>query len=943
MSRFSSTLLHNFAFALALAILATLAWQGKRTQDALLGHTEAAASSLELITEIQGLLSALQDVETGSRGYLLTGQASYLEPYESGLADIGHLRGSLGERLLDRDPRYASWLAAFDDELAHRLRIARENNAARRELGFEGAARRLASSGGKQSMDRLRAHLDGLESAERTRLAADRAAVSQQFARGRLQLLYGSVVVLLLLVGTFVAMNRNLRSRQRLAAKARASEARMGALLLAVPDALFVIEEDDRLVPLSGSESLARTVPQGLSRRLREEARVVRDHGNAVPKPFEWQEPDDGRTFEVRMAAAGHGTLLAIIRNITEAMRTRREVREQRAFLRSVVDADESLIFVRDGAGRFVLCNRAFAALLGTVPRDVEGRLPRDIAGLPRVAALFDGDQRLFAGEPWDQGEVRVLDKAGEERWLLLHKQLLEREEDQQVLAVAMDVSERRRVDRMKSEFISTVSHELRTPLTAVRGALGMLIGGMAGDVPGEARPLLDIAHKNCERLVRLINDILDVEKLDAGRLQLQLQRLAVAPLVSQAVAQIGPYAHEFGITLEVEGDIDGVVLGDPDRLAQVMANLLSNAIKHSPRGSAVQVRLARDGDDALVSVVDHGEGIPEAFRPRIFERFAQADASDVRRRGGTGLGLAITRSLVEQHGGRIGFETVEGEGTRFDVHLPLAPAEAPRRDTGSDANAGAGASIVVLDDDEASARQLVAVLAARGYRPHAARTGADARALLAAHPAEGMLVNLSFAGEDAFSFIRGLRAEAAYRHLPLVAVGLEPNEDGTQLAGGAIGIADWVRKPFDEDRLVEAVRACIHGQRDRARVLHVEDDDDLRTVVASMLAAEPLELDGAATLADARARLEAAHYDLVILDLMLPDGDGAELLDSLAAARPPTRVIIFSARDTALPESSVVMRRLVKSRQGTPELAETIHEQLAGWPCRKGHGGPTP
>ncbi|WP_299310579.1 HAMP domain-containing sensor histidine kinase, partial [uncultured Halomonas sp.] len=231
------------------------------------------------------------------------------------------------------------------------------------------------------------------------------------------------------------------------------------------------------------------------------------------------------------------------------------------------------------------------------------------------------------------------------------------------------------------AEFVSTVSHELRTPLTAIRGALGMLAQGMAGPLPEDARSLVTVADKNGGRLSRLIDDILDMEKLEAGQLVMQPTRLSLAELVAQAIADNGAFAESFQVRFAWHGPLpaDGQVMVDPDRFAQVMANLLSNAIKHSPAGGEVRVEVGsrtHAGREGLeVAVVDRGQGIPLAFQPRVFERFAQADGSDRRRTGGTGLGLAITRRLVVMMQGQIDFVSVPGEGTRFRVWLPRAPA----------------------------------------------------------------------------------------------------------------------------------------------------------------------------------------------------------------------------------------------------------------------------
>jgi len=243
-------------------------------------------------------------------------------------------------------------------------------------------------------------------------------------------------------------------------------------------------------------------------------------------------------------------------------------------------------------------------------------------------------------------------------------------------VGIAHDLSERKRVEQMKDEFIATLSHELRTPLTSIRGSLGLLAGGAAGEMPAVARNLLDIANKNCDRLVRLINDILDVEKVESGTMRFDAEVQTLLPLVEHAVAATHAYASQFHVSFDLRFEPgDMFVSVDADRLLQVIINLLSNAAKFAPTGDVVEVRLKRVPGCARLSVTDRGVGIPRQFHDRIFQKFAQADASDSRQKGGTGLGLNISKAIIERHGGRIGFESDPGVLTEFYFELPLVAA----------------------------------------------------------------------------------------------------------------------------------------------------------------------------------------------------------------------------------------------------------------------------
>jgi len=235
-----------------------------------------------------------------------------------------------------------------------------------------------------------------------------------------------------------------------------------------------------------------------------------------------------------------------------------------------------------------------------------------------------------------------------------------------------IDITERKRIERMKNEFVSTVSHELRTPLTSIRGSLGLLAAGVAGPLVPSAQSMIDVAHKNCERLVRLVNDILDIEKVEEGRMSFNLKSIRLQQVISRAMVLNRPFAQGRNVELRLQaGEPNALVFGDEDRLMQVLTNLISNAVKVSPKGGHVTVDIVRRGSQLRTTIRDEGPGIPDDFRGRIFQKFAQADRrDDSTTRKGTGLGLAIAKALIERMSGTIGFETETGEGTIFYFDL---------------------------------------------------------------------------------------------------------------------------------------------------------------------------------------------------------------------------------------------------------------------------------
>jgi signal transduction histidine kinase len=228
------------------------------------------------------------------------------------------------------------------------------------------------------------------------------------------------------------------------------------------------------------------------------------------------------------------------------------------------------------------------------------------------------------------------------------------------------------KADRIKNEFISTVSHELRTPLTSIHASLDLVANGAAGPIPRESMELVEIARTNSNRLVRLINELLDIQKIESGGATYNIRSLEIRTLVEQAIAANRDYADQFSVAIALRDDaVRARVEADPDRLIQVLTNLLSNAAKFSPSEALIQVSIERREEWIRVTVSDSGPGIPEAFRARVFEKFAQADASDSRRKSGTGLGLSISKAIIEKLGGRIDFETTLGKGSQFFFELP--------------------------------------------------------------------------------------------------------------------------------------------------------------------------------------------------------------------------------------------------------------------------------
>jgi len=331
-------------------------------------------------------------------------------------------------------------------------------------------------------------------------------------------------------------------------------------------------------------------------------------------------------------------------------------VQRQHAIHEHIADA----IITIDAEGRVCELNRAARALFALVDS-------QDPAGLELKALTGMDLTHLLGASEVDLGpspQSKTPFSVSHNRWSMGH---------QEFCTIALhDLSESRRIERMKDEFLATVSHELRTPLTSILGALGLLAVGAGGALPDAAMELLQVAKRNGDRLSQLIDDVLDLTKLEGNRMQLNLRPVELAPLIREALSANAGYAQRGAVSLAFVDEVRACrVQIDPDRFLQVMANLLSNAIKHSPKGKTVRVVLTQSPHAVQVDVVDEGPGIDPAFKKKLFEKFSQADASDRRPVGGTGLGLYISRMLVEKMGGTVGADSGATGGSTFRVSLP--------------------------------------------------------------------------------------------------------------------------------------------------------------------------------------------------------------------------------------------------------------------------------
>ena len=378
------------------------------------------------------------------------------------------------------------------------------------------------------------------------------------------------------------------------------------------------------------------------------------------------------------------------------------------------------------------------------------------------------------------------------------------------------DVTREREIDRMKTEFVSTVSHELRTPLASIKGSLHLLLSDDGLVLDETQRHLVDISLKNTDRLIRLINNILDISKMEAGHIHLDLDVHAPAEFVEAAVEGIQGFAESRGITIEsaVAPDTPEVRV-DFDRMVQVVTNLLSNAIKFSPERGRVEVGARRAGAQVEIWVTDHGQGIAPEDVGRLFKKFQQLDGRTVRAVGGTGLGLAICRGIVEEHGGRIAVDSRPGAGATFTVRLPVPGAATTMPRVERPPEGADQVPLVLVVDDEPDVRALLRdMLNGAGLRVIEAGRVLEGVELARQHQPDVITMDLMLPDLDGFEAIRLLRAQPETRDTPVVvlsAIDVEPGDP--RALGATVGLG----KPFTSADLLKAIRSQI-GPRDGAR-----------------------------------------------------------------------------------------------------------------------------
>jgi PAS domain S-box-containing protein len=563
--------------------------------------------------------------------------------------------------------------------------------------------------------------------------------------------------------------------------------------------------------------------------------------------------------------------------------------RESQARIRAITDSVNEALLLISLDQRILAVNKIFLELFGVPIERITGQRLED------TRTLFD---QIFAEED-DLYELALTSSADtiQEYNRLIQQNWPQRRELQLYstpvrdekgflgrLFVFRDVTHEREVDRMKTEFVSLVSHELRTPLTSIKGYTELVLDGDAGEINEEVEEYLGIVFNNAERLVALVNDLLDLSRIESGRIQLKLETVDLNEVVQTVIDSMQQKVKEKGQSLSVDIDQQvACVYGDKGKLVQVLTNYLSNAYKYTQEGGDIQIVISRQDNFAHVAVRDNGFGIAPEDQARLFTRFYRVDNSMTREVGGTGLGLSIVRQLIELQGGEIGVESALGEGSTFSFIIPLVaeasksleeePTAPPALPV---AIAEMGGTILVVEDDPDTAHLIAHRLHKAGYQVQTAHSAEEALAGLEQELPDLITLDIDLPGMQGDELARRLQADALTRDIPLLILSVYAG-DLANLQFDALALS----KPIDQEELLAAIAQMLHGSHHRS-VLVIDDDSDVRCLLETALENQGLQV---ATAGDGESGLALAserHPGLVLLDMSIPGMDGFAILRAL-------------------------------------------------------------
>jgi PAS domain S-box-containing protein len=624
-------------------------------------------------------------------------------------------------------------------------------------------------------------------------------------------------------------------------------------------------------------------------------------------------------------------------------LRTQRaESAKHQAIVESIADG----VLVLDVSRHVILINPAAARILGLGVSAVEGKHVHEILGRAEASSDQELARQLYDKLMTGMGQFSSLEQPPEEpspsldfrleaeQKVVVGKlspALLGTGEFPSLVTVLRDISREAEVDRLKNEFISTVSHELRTPMTSIKGYSDLLFNDRVGALSDQQRHFVGVIKNNADRLTALVNDILDISRIETGRLKLQIDSLDLMELIGGVVDNFRGQMVEksLDLTLDLPPSLPPV-RGDMGRVTQVLENLTSNAWKYTPEGGRVTIRAQAIESYVQVDVTDTGIGIDLKDIPHIFDRFYRTEQAEVQAVDGSGLGLSIVKMFVELLGGDIWVTSELNKGSTFSFTLPLL---APTSVTLPEGDA-MGPRVLVVDDDEHILELLRHQLEAEGYQVVTAQQGKDVFELARTHRPDLITLDVLLDDMDGFQVLEGLKRDASTSMIPVIIVSIVPD---AETRGLALGAAGYIGKPFEEKQVLGQVREVLSSlgmaANDHVRqVLVVDDDRDIVGWLRTSLTNSGFNVHGAYNGREALALVREVSPDLILLDVKMPDMDGYEVIRKLrqeqATRDIPVIIITGSSVDDDY-EQVEILGMGVKHLLTKPFTIETLVEEI--------------
>jgi len=919
-------------FIIAILFFASISFYSYRTLNHFSESAHWVDHTYQVLLGVEHIFSSTKDLERMARSYALTGDKVYLEDYHESLTLLQLRVQEIRELTRDNSNQQQNF-EILEPIISKRITFSKKLIELYETKQFSLLTHSVLLGESKKSMSELNSLIAKMVSDERKLLEERIQAEYSASQKAKKLIIFGSGLAFLVMMMSLFYLYRSL-ARER---KNEEKHAHLARLVEFSEDAIIGKDLDgiiqswnngaEKLYEYSAEEAVGKSITLIIPHESQDEFKQILyniQQGRSVN--FETTRlTKRGKKVFVSLGVSpiygASGEIIGAVstaRNITELKQITLE-RDQ--FFNLSLD----LLCIADLDGSFKRVNPAFHKLLGYSAEEMLSKPYYEFIHPEDIQKTREEIEKLSHGINTINFENRFRHKDGTYRWLSWSTPAPKAGESA-LYAVGRDITDRKKIDQMKNEFISVVSHELRTPLTSIRGSLGLIVGKIGSDLNPQMKSLVDIALNNCERLGRLINDILDIEKIESGSIEFKMKPELLKPLLEQSLEVNKSYGNQYQVQFRLE-DLapDARVNVDTDKLLQVMSNFLSNAAKFSPSNSEVLVKVSRENTLIRVEVIDQGAGIPTEFQTHIFEKFAQADSSDTRKKGGTGLGLNITKAIVERMRGKVGFQTSK-KGTTFYFDLPewhVAP-------THLEEVAENESKILICEDDPDVARLLQIMLEEYGYQADIAYTASQAIEMVQKRDYDGMTLDIMLPDEDGVAVIHKLRALSKTKALPIVVVSVKAEATHQELKGTGLNVIDWINKPIDPSRLQEAIRKISQlKQFSIPRLLHVEDDVDTTHWVRALLQNHAL-VSSAHSFEQAEEKIKKEVFDLVLLDILLPDGNGAELIPLIKKRYgEAVPVIVLSSNEWGEKVRQRVAATLVKSLTTHNDLLIVIQNVL--------------